>query len=124
MIGTHVAGLVISHDGHVRQLCAWCGVALIDEDLSNVMVPDEEPNKVFPTWPEGALVHFASGAQWTVEPAPSPPLDACLWIVPSDASSLDDRRCRSCGCTEFKPCVTGGVLPCHWVAPDLCSACA
>jgi hypothetical protein len=32
-------------------------------------------------------------------------------------------RCRICGCTEEKACLSGGV-PCHWVEPDLCSACA
>ena len=33
-------------------------------------------------------------------------------------------RCRCCGCTDFDACVdpeTGEA--CHWVAPDLCSAC-
>jgi hypothetical protein len=80
---THVAGLVVSHDGRVRQRCAWCGVALIDEDLSNVMVPDDQPNKVFPTWPEGALVAFHGNGSWTVDPAPEPPLDACLWTETS-----------------------------------------
>jgi hypothetical protein len=33
------------------------------------------------------------------------------------------RACRQCGCTEWNACVTDGV-PCHWVEPDLCSACA
>lgn len=36
-----------------------------------------------------------------------------------------ERKCRVCGCTEddCRQCYekTGG--PCHWVAPDLCSAC-
>lgn len=32
-------------------------------------------------------------------------------------------RCRTCGCTDARACATisGG---CHWVEPDLCSACA
>lgn len=29
------------------------------------------------------------------------------------------RRCRVCGCSEFNACTP----PCHWVGPDLCSAC-
>lgn len=33
------------------------------------------------------------------------------------------RKCRACGCTETMACVVEGV-PCHWVAEDLCSACA
>lgn len=32
-------------------------------------------------------------------------------------------RCRICGCSETNACVRDGV-PCHWVEPDLCSACA
>ncbi|WEV72130.1 hypothetical protein [Bifidobacterium sp. ESL0790] len=33
------------------------------------------------------------------------------------------RRCRVCGCDDLHACqwITG---PCHWVEPDLCSACA
>ncbi len=32
------------------------------------------------------------------------------------------RTCRKCGCTNDKPCMTEEG-PCHWVEPDLCSAC-
>jgi len=35
-----------------------------------------------------------------------------------------EQKCRLCGCTESTPCIdveTGD--PCHWVKPDLCSAC-
>ena len=31
--------------------------------------------------------------------------------------------CRVCGCTDERACVTPAG-PCHWVEPDLCSACA
>lgn len=34
-----------------------------------------------------------------------------------------ERACRECGCTQNHACVTAGVA-CHWVEPDLCSACA
>lgn len=30
--------------------------------------------------------------------------------------------CRCCGCTDDRACVTNGIA-CHWVEPDLCSAC-
>lgn len=33
-----------------------------------------------------------------------------------------ERACRHCGCTDLNACVLGGI-PCHWVAPGLCSAC-
>lgn len=53
-----------------------------------------------------------------------------------------ERTCRKCGCTDHAPCATNperleqpdsGVAVlwamlertyCHWVGPDLCSACA
>lgn len=31
--------------------------------------------------------------------------------------------CRKCGCTEDDACETEEGEPCHWVEPDLCSAC-
>lgn len=33
------------------------------------------------------------------------------------------RRCKRCGCTDDHACVVAGV-PCCWIGPDLCSACA
>lgn len=36
---------------------------------------------------------------------------------------MPERTCRGCGCTDANACVTDGQ-PCHWVEPDLCSACA
>lgn len=33
------------------------------------------------------------------------------------------RACRFCRCTDDRACVTDGI-PCHWVAADICSACA
>lgn len=32
------------------------------------------------------------------------------------------RMCRVCGCTQLNACLTR-LGPCHWVGPDLCSAC-
>jgi hypothetical protein len=40
-----------------------------------------------------------------------------------DFQDQDEDKCRVCGCTESRACVTEGV-PCHWAEPDLCSACA
>lgn len=35
------------------------------------------------------------------------------------------RACRVCGCidADCRQCVQRTGQPCHWVAPDLCSAC-
>lgn len=32
-------------------------------------------------------------------------------------------KCRICGCTDFNACINGIGGPCHWIEPDLCSAC-
>ena len=32
--------------------------------------------------------------------------------------------CRECGCDHTHACVDPVDGPCHWVEPDLCSACA
>lgn len=42
---------------------------------------------------------------------------------PTTSPAPAARRCRLCGCTDAAACVTAAG-PCHWVAPDLCSACA
>lgn len=36
------------------------------------------------------------------------------------------RRCRVCGCTDAdcRQCIEKTGEPCHWIEPDLCSACA
>lgn len=35
------------------------------------------------------------------------------------------RTCRKCGCTDSdcRQCIARTGQSCHWVAPDLCSAC-
>jgi hypothetical protein len=33
------------------------------------------------------------------------------------------RSCRACGCDDCSMCIRRTGRPCHWVAPDLCSAC-
>jgi hypothetical protein len=35
---------------------------------------------------------------------------------------IPGRACRDCGCTDERACMDG-EQPCHWIAPDLCSAC-
>ena len=54
--------------------------------------------------------------------------DLCLPCA-TDGLEAAERRCRACGCTDPRACVemdiaTGDCVPCHWVAADLCSACA
>jgi hypothetical protein len=33
-------------------------------------------------------------------------------------------KCKVCGCTETTPCIGKDGLPCSWILPDLCTACA
>ena len=46
-------------------------------------------------------------------------------VEASAPSQFSQRRCRSCGCTDYSACsdpVSG--RPCHWAEPGLCSVCA
>lgn len=74
---THIAGLVITLDGHVRQRCAWCSTILVDQELANVAVPDDQPDKSFPTWPVLRLVTICGNASWTLGEDERLPLTAC-----------------------------------------------
>lgn len=41
------------------------------------------------------------------------------------AKKVKVRRCRECACTDAdcRGCIERTGKPCHWVEPDLCSAC-
>lgn len=43
-----------------------------------------------------------------------------------DAQARQPRSCRECGCTDAdcSGCIARTGQPCHWIEPDLCSACA
>lgn len=82
---THIAGGVIEVDDRVRQRCAWCGAILIDENMANVMVPTDQPDKSFPTWPVGDLVTLRGNSSWTSHVAVGEPLppSMCALLDPS-----------------------------------------
>ena len=44
----------------------------------------------------------------------------------ADSMPVTERTCRVCGCTDgdCSQCIAKTGQPCHWVADDLCSACA
>lgn len=55
----HIAGFLVRVGSKRRQLCAWCGVALVDLDLRSVAVPsgqDIEP-RFFETGDLVEVVH-------------------------------------------------------------------
>ncbi len=45
---------------------------------------------------------------------------ACLAFL----SAFREQMCRECGCTDWLACCNEFGEACHWVEPDLCSACA
>lgn len=52
-----------------------------------------------------------------------------LGIQPEDAPPIcrhpdPVQACRVCGCWHYDACLGDDEEPCHWVEPDLCSACA
>ena len=48
-----------------------------------------------------------------------------VWRAPETyAATADDGACRWCGCTDIDACIDVDGLPCFWVSPGLCSACA
>lgn len=50
-------------------------------------------------------------------------LDRLLACAGQEAAPPAEGKCRSCGCTNWAACQDWDG-PCHWVEPDLCSACA
>lgn len=59
------------------------------------------------------MAHAVPGA-YVLSFAPLPPV--CRHPTPV-------RFCRECGCWELEACLDGDGVPCHWIEPDLCSAC-
>lgn len=48
--------------------------------------------------------------------------DQGSFFVCDDPCCQKEQVCRVCGCSDYEPC-GGDDNPCHWVEPDLCSAC-
>ena len=68
-----------------------------------------------------------------VRPPTDIELQAMAWAFDFDnavliglARGIQSRLCRTCGCSEWDPCVAGlaGAGSCYWVERDLCSTCA
>jgi hypothetical protein len=85
----HIAGGVVHVGSKLRQLCAWCGYALIDVDLSGMVTTD--PDGIYGTWAPGALVAVDGPGSWVVpcETGDTLPLRCCasqrkLELVPNE----------------------------------------
>lgn len=60
---THIAGVDVTINSQLRQLCAWCGTALADYDLTGIAVMEgEDPRPA--TWPVGSLVTVDGNVKW------------------------------------------------------------
>lgn len=86
------------------------------------------------------MIHFPRKTRGCIDPGHerSPSADTCCWICMvrlhwMEAKRLHEeskRKCRVCGCTNDRACLVEGgpgediLSLCHWVEPDLCSACA
>jgi hypothetical protein len=58
-----------------------------------------------------------------------PQINLPQWIAKKEIAAIrkrSERKCRVCGCTDddCSQCIEKTGKPCHWVEPDLCSACA
>lgn len=76
MTVTHIAAQdIVIGDQLLRQRCAWCGVLLLDYDLTRIAVPvgQEGPPGI---WPAGSLVAVDGPMSWTVD-GNQLPADAC-----------------------------------------------
>lgn len=81
----HIAGNHVMVNEHLRQRCAWCGATLIDQDLTLVAVPVDQPPSSYPTWPAGELVAVLGNAKWIEAHKDGDPLPvgACARLDPA-----------------------------------------
>lgn len=77
----HIAGVDVTiGDRYLRQRCAWCGVTLIDYDLTRIAVPEGQDPRPS-TWLVGALVETDGTVSRTVDVERLPD-NACALIHP------------------------------------------
>ena len=81
---SHLMGTDVLVEGrYLRQRCSWCGLAVIDEDLELVMVPEGQGPGV-PRWAPGTWVRIDDGCPTVYTLA-----DADEGKLPPDACTQD-----------------------------------
>lgn len=94
--------------------------------LSRVVTLPKQHDGVFWTATDTFIERLGAAVDWA-EAAIALAVDG--GELPTDTVRAPDtkgvRRCRVCGCTDddCRQCIAVTGRPCHWVAPDLCSAC-
>ncbi len=105
----------------VRDQCGAVGVPLLVKQLGAKSVRMVGPMDYAQTPPAPSVCETG----WTKHPKAADPAE---W--PEDLRIRQPvelpRWCRRCGCTDQNclGCIEQTGRPCHWVEPDLCSACA
>lgn len=83
----HIAGNDVQVGPYLRQRCSWCGVVLIDHDLSAIMYESRTPpdQRRPATWPVGALVEVDGHVSSIVEHEDGAelPANACGQLDPA-----------------------------------------
>lgn len=89
---SHLVGPDITFQDLLRQRCVWCGVAIVDEDLSRVMVASGDAGEPG----EAPVLHWTPGS-W-VRIVPGNP--STVSVIETDEGIAPDDACmRDRGCT-------------------------
>lgn len=90
--------------------------------LAELAAPKDEPART--PWLFG--FHVATTAEPAARKRGSPVLGETLVDVLAAGGEVAFATCRVCGCTDVdcSGCIAKTGEPCHWVEPDLCSACS
>lgn len=92
--------------------------------ISAVQLASRHPAAV-----ESPVIEIAAGVardlQQVIAPDENSPLSIVFDMGWQAAFDEDVQSCRVCGCTntDCSRCIERTGRPCHWVEPDLCSAC-
>jgi hypothetical protein len=82
----HIVGTVVDVGTRTRQCCAWCGVVLLDYDLTRIAVPLGQDASAPATFPPGSLLEVDGHVKWVVahEDGAQLPANTCVGITPAD----------------------------------------